>query len=210
MVPKILYSAGSAIDPFRLINDVKSIYNPFDLTADGALLLHGGADISPSIYKQEPNDYCFADRKPSYRDELELAMIERARKLDIPIIGICRGAQLLCAVDGGYLIQHIHGHTDGNHSIIDTRTSEVITSNSCHHQMMAPAKDRDNIILAECRSITIGYDDYSRRNEYPSCPEIVYFPKLKAIGIQGHPEWMHGSPFVAYCCTLINEFLYAE
>ena len=39
-------------------------------------------------------------------------------------------------------------------------------------------------------------------------PEVVYFPQLNALGIQGHPEWMgNGNPFVQYCTSLINSLL---
>lgn len=208
MKPQILYSAQQGGgDPFKLIDRVTPLYNPKNLSAEGALLLHGGGDIATKIYGQKPNKHCYASEL-NYRDEVELAMIEQARKYEIPIIGICRGAQLLCAVDGGHLVQHIEGHNRGDHNIIDTRTFNIYNGNSCHHQMMQPKDGHKNMVLAETGKPTTGYNEDSEEVIYPTCPEIVYFPRLNAIGIQGHPEWMAGSKFTQFCASLINEFLY--
>jgi len=210
MKPQILYSAQQGGgDPFNLIQKTIPLYNPTNISAEGVLLLHGGADIATSIYGQKCNKHCYANSL-SYRDEIELAMIEQARKYEIPIIGICRGAQMLCAVDGGYLVQHIEGHNRGDHTIIDTRTFDMYNGNSCHHQMMQPKDGHKNMVLAETGAPTTGYTEDDQEVIYPSCPEIVYFPRLNAIGIQGHPEWMVGSKFTKFCASLINEFLYKE
>ena len=203
-----LFSAlyGYDQDPFGLIDKVTTVENPQDLTEDGVLLLHGGADISPSIYKQKSISRCHAMDKPSYRDEQEMALVNQAVKMGIPIIGICRGAQLLCAMDGGYLMQHIDNHVGGYHTITDHETGKDIVSNSCHHQMMMPTKY--SIILASHKGATTGLnkDDVEVPIDY--VPEVVYFPQLKAIGIQGHPEWMVNSPFTKYCASLIKKHLY--
>ena len=203
-----LFSAlyGIDVDPFGLLRNVTTAFRPKDLTEDGVLLLHGGADISPSIYKQQSNARCYADKKPSVRDQEEMDLIERAKQLGIPIIGICRGAQLICAMDGGYLVQHIDGHVGGSHKITDTQTKKEIVSNSCHHQMMVPKKY--NVILAESKEPVMGLDQYNYEFEIKSVPEVVYFPQMNAIGIQGHPEWMPNSHFTEYCGAYIQEFLY--
>lgn len=207
---KILYNVGRITeeDPFGIINNVIPTYHPDQLKGDGIVLLHGGEDISPSIYNQEPNNYCHAPRTLSHRDAVELAIIDRAYKIGMPIIGICRGAQLLCAVDGGYLIQHIYNHTGGTHEIVDVETSEVVKSNSCHHQMMVPSKDAK--ILAISDEAVRGIDVNDQEIALDHCPEVVYFKKIKAIGIQGHPEWLAGSPFVKYCRDVIKRHLLGE
>lgn len=194
-------------DPFHLM-DSDCISNPRDLQQNHVLLLHGGADISPSIYKQSPNEYCYAERTPGYRDLIEMALVEQALKMDLPIIGICRGAQLLCAMDGGTLVQHIvgHGH-NGNHSIQDTRTKKYYRANTAHHQMMKPKQDNGNLVLAICPDELIGYEEDGNPQRFDCCPEIVYFPHMRGIGIQGHPEWMPHSEFTKYCATLINDFI---
>ena len=197
---------GYDSDPFGLLHHVTTVIYPQDLTEDGVLLLHGGADISPSIYKQKSISRCHATDKPSHRDEQEMALVNQAVKMGIPIIGICRGAQLICAMDGGHLVQHIDGHVGGSHKITDTQTNKEIVSNSCHHQMMVPKKY--NVILAESKEPVMGLDQYNYEFEVKSVPEVVYFPQMNAIGIQGHPEWMPNSHFTKYCGAYIQEFLY--
>jgi putative glutamine amidotransferase len=68
------------------------------------LVLAGGADVTPSLYGQEPHPatYTRADR-----DAGELPLARRALELDLPTLGVCRGMQLLAVVAGGSLHQHL-------------------------------------------------------------------------------------------------------
>lgn len=205
----ILYSALSHVtDPFNLFDKTVSVHRASDMKEqDAVLLLHGGADISPSIYNQKNNNHCFAPNTPSDRDLLEMAFVNQAVKMNIPIIGICRGAQLLCALDGGTLIQHIDGHTGSAHTIVDCNTGEYYKSNSCHHQMMVPRKDNNSNILAACTTETHGIDENNKEIKIKFVPEIIYFPDLQGLGIQGHPEWIPESNFTKYCRHLIYTYL---
>lgn len=208
-MPSLLYSALSyGEDPFSIHDNVLSIQSHKQMDTFGTLLLHGGADISPSIYQQMPNKYCNADTIPSQRDAIEMEMIQQARKMNLPIVGICRGAQLLCAIDGGTLCQHIENHTGSRHTIQDKRTKELYVSNSCHHQMMQPSKYAQ--IIASCNTIVEGIDENNQVISINDVPEIVYFPRLRALGIQGHPEWMPDTNFTRYCAKLIQELLLKE
>jgi len=206
---KTLYSALSHVtDPFGLFEKTQSVYKASDLQDQNSILiLHGGADISPSIYNQKNNNHCFAPNKPSDRDLLEMALVNQAVKMGIGIIGICRGAQLLCAMDGGYLIQHIDGHTGGSHTIVDLETGEYYKANSCHHQMMVPKADNTSKIIAACTTPTQGVGENNKEVQIKFVPEIVYFPDFLALGIQGHPEWIPQSNFNNYCAHLINKYL---
>ncbi len=200
----------SCNDPFHIYDVSVNVLSPKQLKENHILLLHGGADISPSIYKQEPISYCHAGHKPSDRDMMEMALVEQAVKMQLPIIGICRGAQLLCAMDGGYLIQHIDGHTGGKHDIRDTMTNDVYKANSCHHQMLVPNPEHNNVVLAECLQPTTGIDKNEKSIIVKTIPEIVYFPQMNAIGIQGHPEWAPNTPYTAYCSLLIQRYIIKE
>jgi putative glutamine amidotransferase len=75
------------------------------------LLLTGGPDIFPGLYgKIEDTSKCEGvDRK---RDTLELALINKALELQIPILGICRGQQILNVAFGGTLIVDIPSDFD--------------------------------------------------------------------------------------------------
>ena len=192
-------------DPFGLFNDVKTVTMPEELTKDSFLLLHGGEDIATGIYKQEPNSYTDAKEVKSSRDKIEMALVNQAFKLKIPVIGICRGAQLLCAMNGGSLFQHVENHTR-SHNVFTYKGEELIT-NSVHHQMMN-VKETKHEMLAWSENLSkiyLGEDDQDQ--EHPDVdPEVVYFPKRKALAIQPHPEWLNVShPFVQFCSKVIQE-----
>ena len=110
---------------------------------------------------------------------------------------------------GGSLIQDISGHTGKSHKVNDLLTKTSYISNSCHHQMMVPPVDAE--IIASCFDQTTGYDEYDNKIHIDQIPEVVHFPTIRALGIQGHPEWMSiESPFVRYCTQLIQHFLLKE
>ena len=69
------------------------------------LLFTGGNDISPSLYEEEPDPAC-GELCPR-RDELEYALLSEALNRDVPLLGICRGAQFINAALGGSLYQDI-------------------------------------------------------------------------------------------------------
>src|SRR4051794_39115821 len=70
-----------------------------------ALLLAGGADVDPASYGAEPH----AETRGTWpeRDEFEIALVRRALELDMPVLGICRGMQILNVALGGSLDQHL-------------------------------------------------------------------------------------------------------
>jgi anthranilate/para-aminobenzoate synthase component II len=179
------------------------------------LVIWGGADISPSLYNDAVADMCGADWELSNRDYEEASACRAAIERDIPIIGVCRGAQLACAIAGGRLIQHVdnHGRTHG----MTTDTGELIQTSSVHHQMMYPF-DVEHKLLAwssEKRSLRyiIGNNQTDPMMVDKPEPEIVWFPKIKALAIQGHPEF-HGDPendpFVQHCMKLVRQYVLGE
>lgn len=178
-----------------------------DFDGIDALVIWGGADISPSIYNEPVHARCGAGPELSVGDRIEVAACKAAIARNIPIIGVCRGAQLVCAMAGGILVQDVRGH-GGDHRITTKDGRSIITS-SVHHQMMYPFKmDPDEYDL-------IAWADEPRSPTYAGVkvppdrePEIVYFPKIKALGIQGHPEFMNPKDeFVTYCNALVLEYL---
>lgn len=180
-----------------------------------ALVIWGGEDISPSIYGEPVSAMCGASAELSRRDRIEVGACMAARERDIPIIGVCRGAQLVCAMAGGKLIQHVSGH-GGSHEM-DTFDGHKIVTSSVHHQMMYPF-DIEHQMLAwssKRRSHTYvnGKDEQEEAMHGHVEPEIVWFPTIKALAIQGHPEF-HGNPekdpFVQYCMQKVRQFILNE
>jgi putative glutamine amidotransferase len=76
-----------------------------------ALILAGGADIDPASYGQETHPET-RDTVPA-RDAFEIALTHGAIERDLPVLGICRGMQLINVACGGTLMQHLperYGH----------------------------------------------------------------------------------------------------
>ena len=86
-----------------------------DLTASLAgldgLLLTGGGDVAPSLYGELPHP-ALEEAEPG-RDEFELALVSLARRQQLPILAICRGAQVLNVAYGGTLVQDIPSQVPG-------------------------------------------------------------------------------------------------
>lgn len=69
------------------------------------LILTGGSDVDPRRYGAEPHERTGAPRED--RDAWESALYDAARELAMPILGICRGLQVINVHGGGTLIQHL-------------------------------------------------------------------------------------------------------
>lgn len=180
--------------------------NQFNESYD-LLWLWGGEDIGSSLYGESPRISKNVPKGPSERDTLELALIEKAVKLEIPIVGICRGAQIACVYAGGKLWQHVDGHNEGRHELT-TFTGEKVWANSFHHQMMRPTTD-SFIVAWSTDTLSPTKEDYLGpiKSLGPE-PEVVYFPSINCLGIQAHPEWLSkDDPFVGKCRAWMKEFL---
>ncbi len=69
------------------------------------LFLSGGSDLSPYFFGQQPHPRL--GEVEALRDEQEIALVKVALELGLPILGICRGMQVINAALGGTIIQHI-------------------------------------------------------------------------------------------------------
>jgi putative glutamine amidotransferase len=72
------------------------------------LVLTGGADIDPAFYSQQAHVET-VDTVPE-RDEFEIALVNAAIEREVPVLGICRGMQLINVARGGTLRQHLPEH----------------------------------------------------------------------------------------------------
>lgn len=151
------------------------------------LLLPGGGDVDPALYGQENRGSRNPDRA---LDERELAVLRSFFAAGKPVLGICRGQQMLNAAFGGTLIQHLSTATthqweettgDKVHEIfalegsfLRTLYGERFSVNSAHHQ----AVDR----LAEGFRATAWAED--------GVTEAIEWPERRIWAVQFHPERM--------------------
>jgi anthranilate/para-aminobenzoate synthase component II len=202
------------LSPFDQVYDEGKHVTPEDILAGkvDALVIWGGADISPSIYNQPVGPRTGADANLSHRDRVEVAVCKAAISAGIPIIGVCRGAQLLCALAGGILVQDVDGHI-GSHSMT-TDTGRTIITSSVHHQMMYPfhLEESDYDLIAwttQARSHSYVGVDSDKMKMLGSViePEVIFFHSINGLAIQGHPEFMKANDeFVLYCNDLVREY----
>ncbi|WP_454320888.1 gamma-glutamyl-gamma-aminobutyrate hydrolase family protein [Streptomyces phaeoluteigriseus] len=84
------------------------------------LVIAGGPDVEPERYGAERDPRTGPPARE--RDAWELALIQAALEAGVPLLGICRGMQLLNVALGGTLVQHLHGHAEvvgvfGRHAV---------------------------------------------------------------------------------------------
>ena len=84
---------------------------PYDEAATAAvarldgLVISGGADVSPERYGEQPHERTTQWRDD--RDAWELALLDAADAVDLPLLGVCRGMQVMAVHAGGALDQHV-------------------------------------------------------------------------------------------------------
>lgn len=162
-----------------------------DIEFDDYLLLGGGTDINPNIYGEQDIGFCQSPN--NRRDQANIASINKAIEEGKPIFGICRGLQLLDAVFDGKLIQHTRGQPSSVAVHTPNEKGEPLTFNncsSCHHQMVDINHTKGQLLGFSTNPIRV-YLTHDKTEERSTTPEILYWPKFKALAVQFHPEW-HG------------------
>ena len=206
---------GNSIGPFKNIFSEKQDCYKEGFDGIDAFVLWGGTDIHPSLYHDKPHRFSQAPNEPSPRDVWEWQALKVCQANDIPVIGVCRGAQMMCAFVGGGLFQHIAGH-QSNHGMI-TNTGEVMVTTSAHHQMLdLRGTDHELLAWSQFNLSPFYYTEHSFTPQNLNIktfkePEVVFFPGIKGLAIQGHPEWASDNdPFNIYVLNLVKEYLLNE
>ena len=145
------------------------------------LVLPGGGDIHPRFYGRSWQDCRQVDEK---RDREELALCRKFLALSKPVLGICRGMQILNVALGGTLCQHVNGHSslegqDDFHAVTALSDSFLaqlygkhFTVNTAHHQAVEQLGEGLKAIQWSEDGIVEG----------------IAHQTLPAWGVQWHPE----------------------
>lgn len=176
------------------------------------VLFTGGEDVTPSFYgaRKSPK----TSNNPA-RDKAEKAVFDKIDPKKQIAIGICRGSQFLCVMNGGKLVQHVTNHAlYYTHEIMNTDNETKYQITSTHHQMQYPfnlemEKDYELLYVSRCRSGAYdGLGSYSYEPILSSGePEVVLYHvegKPKSLAIQGHPEMM---PKESPVCEMLRKLI---
>jgi putative glutamine amidotransferase len=172
----------------ELVDDPDELLSRID-----GLIVSGGVDLDPSSYGAQPH----RETKgwTSDRDAFELALIRRAAEIDMPVLGICRGMQVLNVAFGGTLFQHLpetFGHEDhrrvpGNfdeadhdvrlvpESLAAAAAGELLHTTKSHHHQGVDEVGAGLIVTG-----TSAIDDLVEAIELPD--------RRFVLGVQWHPE----------------------
>ena len=193
--------AETYLDAVRAAGGLPVILPPTDVahlaeilaTVDGVLLA-GGNDLCPDLYGQVPG--ARMEEVTRERDVFELAVARYAVEQDIPVLGICRGLQILNVATGGTLYQHLLDAGFAEHRPAPGRLDEAANHglrvepdsllgrcglaghgqvNSHHHQGVATVGEGGRVVA------------YSVPDE---AVEAVEWPSRRfALGVQWHAEY---------------------
>lgn len=166
----------------------------------------GGEDVTPGVYGDTAHKY--TGNNP-FRDNEEAKIVAYCVRNDIPMVGICRGAQFLNVMGGGRMYQHVERHC-GNHEITDARTGQKLLVSSTHHQMMMPAPSALLVATAALGGSREWYDgDRPRKDVSDMDIEAVYYENINALCFQPHPEFPGYPDMREYFKSLVKEFCHA-
>jgi len=166
------------------------------------LLITGGGDIDPARYGAE---MAGSDPPDPGRDALDEEAYRAAVTRGVPVLGVCRGLQVVNVFEGGTLVQHLEGHESEpypsprvtSHPIslaVDSRlarileTSEKLVVNSYHHQAVTPGGTAPTLRV----TATAEHADHGPLVEAFEAAD----PERWLIGVQCHPERTESSPAV--------------
>lgn len=205
---KKVFVVGNSLNYAKWIDNHEITENLED--AD-IVMFTGGEDVDPSLYGCAKHRSTYSNLQ---RDLEEKAVFEKVKPTQL-CIGICRGSQFLCVMNGGLLVQNVSRHASfGTHPIINARDEyERYDITSTHHQMQYPFNlergvDYTTLYFASRRS-----EFYEGEGiDYPPHePEIVLYHKKnmpKCLAIQGHPEIMRDeAPVIEMLNALVDKYV---
>ena len=178
-----------------------------ELASCNAVVLPGGGDITPAFFGEHNNGSRNIDTE---LDILQLQAVEHCLRYQLPLLGICKGMQVINVALGGTIVQNLptadfhrflvadqyHSTTIAPSSFLAKLYGEEMIVNSAHHQGI-------NQLGQQLQAIQWACHDH--------CIEAISHTTLPIIGLQWHPERLDptkagttGEPLLTYFASLIE------
>ena len=175
----LLPEAGKT--PVLFTPQTRNGFEPLD-----GLLLPGGPDMHPARYGQEPTDG-LGEVVPEL-DDLELELFGAAQAMRRPVLGICRGQQVVNVALGGTLHQHVDHPQWGEDASAPVHQVNVVAGTRLHH-----------VLGVDTAQVNSGHHQAVDRVAAPltvsarsedGCIEALESVKLLILCVQWHPDEM--------------------
>jgi putative glutamine amidotransferase len=178
------------------------------------LLLHGGADVAPQNYGEQPLQPEWAGDR--VRDDYEIALLRAFEDAGKPVFGICRGLQLINVAHGGTLWQDINTQNPGSLRHRDAASYDL----NFHHVDIVPGT-RLEALLGERRhkinsvhhqgikDVAPGFAVEARSPDDGIVEAIRHTGEAWVAAVQWHPEFHFPSLGVVDDTPLLDDFLQA-
>lgn len=203
-----IYVVGGAVNYVNFIENAELV----DKLDDAQLVVFtGGEDVTPSLYGCKKHRTTFSNLARDKKERAIFNMIDPKKQV---CLGICRGSQFLCVMNGGKLVQNVCNHATGfTHEI--SNGDKVYQITSTHHQMQYPFcldyKDYD-LLFTSYGNESDFYEGDGINPDIVSGkePEIVLYHKEslpKCLAVQGHPEMIPNSPVANLISNLVKKLV---
>jgi putative glutamine amidotransferase len=171
--PKVIERAGGLPVQLTRNTDPVSIVRRLD-----GLVMTGGADPDPELYGEEPHPQLGQVERG--RDDWELALIRAALDARIPMLCVCRGAQLLNIALGGTLVQHLDApeHARWDHPRLDR----------CHTVQVAPGSRAEELYGLETPTNSLHHQAVGRTGDGVVVTGTTDDGVVEAFEVAGRPE----------------------
>ncbi|MCW5671329.1 MAG: type 1 glutamine amidotransferase [Hydrogenophaga sp.] len=207
MVPAVAHDSKHAARHLK----VEQVVQELD-----ALVLQGGADVAPQSYGQTPMDPRW--QGDVVRDRYELALLRTFLAQKKPVLGVCRGAQLLNVAFGGTLYQDIPTQCPAAHAHVDTDLYDQLEHDVTFLQGTALTKLYPN--ASQLRVTSIHHQAVAELGKGMVVEAVSTLDGMVeairwtgdtyARGVQWHPEFHHGRDALADSSPIMLDFLEAS
>ena len=156
------------------------------------IVFTGGEDVTPFLYGKAKHSTTFCNLD---RDLREVAIFNNS-PLDMPKIGICRGAQFLNVKNHGSMWQDVDKHAIGGCHDARSDDGQVFMVTSTHHQMMIPGHGNNIVMLSakeSTRNTNVDTEYRYKQGEENDWDDIeaLFYWETNSFCFQPHPEYSY-------------------